>query len=111
MRHVLAFVLGIALLGGSSVSAQMSNDAYDKVEKGLVFQTIGNTPTVIYSLPVEEYKVVFAEAFISAIEHTFAFGAVGKVEALFARSNGNLGQFSTTRADLIANTFALPIPA
>ena len=110
MRQLLALVVGLSVLGGSSVIAQFQNDAYDKVERGLVVQTFGNTPEVIYSMPAENFKVVFAEAFIVAVEHTYAAGAAAKIEGLFARREAALGQVGTTRVDLIHTTFAAPQP-
>src|SRR5690349_24338310 len=102
MRQLLAVVLGLSLLGGSSVAAQFQfqNDAYDKVERGSVVQTIGTTPQVVFSLPVQQYKLVACEGYITAVEQTWATGAVAKVDALFARRETTLAQVSVTRVDL-----------
>lgn len=114
-KHTLRIVGLVAVLLWGAVQqtdAQFTppNPAFEIVQTGVVVQTIGTTPTVILEVPVGELKVVFLEAFIVSLEHTFAFGAVAKVEALFARITGNIGQVGTTRVDPIRSTFVDPQP-
>ncbi len=89
-----------------------SNDAFIKNGVGKVAQTSDVTPTVIYSYPLAEQKVVQIEAFIVCLETTYAAGASAKVEGVFYRRTGeSVGRSGSLLTTLLTTSFLNPQPA
>lgn len=110
-RHVLT-VLAILLLWTAAGRAQFEppNQAWRRHNNGIVIETNGNTPTVVYSIPVAEYKVAYVEVFAAALENDFSNGAVGKVTRLFGRAGGNVTAVGVAQSQVVVTTFANPQP-
>lgn len=103
-------VLLVGVLSVGVASAQITNDAYSKFERGVVVQTLDNTPTVVLSYPVEVFRIVPVEATVTIVEHNWLFMAFGELKALFGRREASLAQVGATQTTVPINTFTAPSP-
>lgn len=114
MQTVIRLAVIVALLIGSApmVSAQFEppNQAWRKHNNGIVVETDGNTPTVVYSIPLAEYKVAYVTVFAAALLNDFSSGAVGEVTRLFGRAGGNVIAVGAPQTQVVVTTFSNPQP-